>query len=76
MKVAEYLEEPESEPGKPQPSKPQPSKPQPIKCKEKTGSCNHEIVFNEHFDKKSWDMYADCVRKKKSSTVIDPDYMT
>jgi hypothetical protein len=30
------------------------SKPDPVKCKKKTGSCSHEVVFGEHFSKVAW----------------------
>ena len=43
------------------------SKPNPVKCKKKTGSCSHEIVFGEHFSKVAWYRYAEPVRKKKST---------
>ena len=43
------------------------SKPNPVKCKKKTGSCSHEIVFGEHYGKVAWYRYAEHVRKKKST---------
>lgn len=51
------------------------SKPIATKCKKKIGTCSHEIVFGEHFNKVAWTKYADYVRKKKSVTIIDPDYV-
>ena len=57
------------------PSSEEPNKPQALKCKKKSGTCKHEIVFGEHYDCKAWNAYADHVRSKKSSVVIDPDYL-
>ena len=51
------------------------SKPDPVKCKKKTGSCSHEIVFGEHFGKVAWYRYAEHVRKKKSTIEVDPEYV-
>ena len=53
----------------------EPSRPQAVKCKKKTGTCAHEVVFGEHFAKKEWEKYAESVRAKKSSTEIDPNYV-
>ena len=50
-------------------------KPVPKKCKKKIGSCNHEIVFENHYDRKEWNNYANSVRLAKSLTQIDPEYM-
>ena len=44
------------------------SKPVPIKCRKRKASCKHEIVFNEHYDKKAWSVYAKFVSNLKSST--------
>ena len=51
------------------------SKPVPRKCKKKLGLCSHQIVLGEHYDKKEWNIYAECVRLAKSATLIDPDYV-
>ena len=51
-------------------------KPSAVICKKRKGSCNHEVVFGVHYDKRSWMKYADIVRKKKSSVEIDPNYMS
>jgi hypothetical protein len=51
------------------------SKPNPVKCKKKTGSCSHEIVFGEHYGKVAWYRYAEHVRKKKSTIEVDPEYV-
>jgi hypothetical protein len=53
-----------------------PVKPVPRKCKKKLGACNHEIVFGNHYDRKEWNLYAHSVRLAKSTTTIDPDYLT
>ena len=50
-------------------------KPKPIKCKKKSGTCMHEVVFGEHHDSKSWKVYADYVKSQKSTTLIDPTYI-
>ena len=50
-------------------------KPVPRRCKKRLGSCNHEIVFDDHYDRIEWNLYADKVRSAKSCTAIDPDYM-
>ena len=50
-------------------------KPEAMKCKKSIGTCSHEIVFGEHFNMVAWSKYADYVRKKKSLTLIDPDYV-
>ena len=52
-----------------------PNKPIPRKCKKKIGTCSHEVVFGQHYDKKEWKLYAEKVRCAKSGTVIDPDYV-
>ena len=51
------------------------SKPDPVKCKKKTGTCSHEIVFGEHYAKVAWYRYAEHVRKKKSTIEVDPEYV-
>ena len=51
------------------------SKPVPRKCKKKLGLCSHQIVLGAHYDKKEWNIYAECVRLAKSATPIDPDYV-
>ena len=53
----------------------QTKKPQALKCKKKVGTCNHEVVFGEHYDRKAWNIYADYVRAQKSSVEIDPNYV-
>lgn len=58
----------------PEPEPSQTKRPQVLKCKKKKGSCNHEVVFDQHYDKKSWKMYADHVRGQTSSVQIDPNY--
>ena len=57
------------------PSADRPSKPKSVNCKKKVGSCRHEIVFAEHYDRKEWNVYADYVRVQKSSVEIDPEYL-
>ena len=57
------------------PSEDRPSKPKSVNCKKKSGTCQHEIVFSEHYDRKAWNVYADYVRAQKSSVEIDPDYL-
>jgi hypothetical protein len=51
------------------------ARPLAIVCKKKAGACKHEIVFGEHFDKKAWNVFAESVRRKKSTVEIDPDYV-
>ena len=51
-------------------------RPLPLTCKKKAGSCNHEIVFGNHYSKVVWAKYLEDVRAKKSTTVIDPDYVS
>ena len=46
-----------------------------MNCKKKVGTCRHEIVFAEHYDRKEWNVYADYVRAQKSSVEIDPEYL-
>eukprot|EP00090_Calanus_glacialis_P003731 TRINITY_DN12761_c0_g1_i1.p2 TRINITY_DN12761_c0_g1~~TRINITY_DN12761_c0_g1_i1.p2 ORF type:complete len:163 (+),score=42.11 TRINITY_DN12761_c0_g1_i1:694-1182(+) len=41
-------------------------KPKPLKCKKKSGTCRHRIVFNDHHDSKAWKVYADYVKSQKS----------
>ena len=53
----------------------EPSRPKAVKCKKKMGTCAHEVVFGEHFDKKEWEKYAKSVHAKKSTTEIDPNYV-
>jgi hypothetical protein len=50
-------------------------KPSGVQCKKKRGGCNHEIVFDIHYNKKLWDRYAESVRSKKSRVEIDPNYV-
>ena len=49
-------------------------KPKPLKCKKKSGTCKHQIVFTDHYDSESWKVYADYVKSQKSTTLIDPTY--
>ena len=51
-------------------------KPQALKCKKKSGTYKHEIVFGEHYDGRAWSVYAEYVRSQKSSIEIDPDYVS
>ena len=48
-------------------------KPDVIKCKKRKGTCNHEIVFNQHYNKMAWEKYADEVRKAKPAYQIEND---
>ena len=51
-----------------------PIRPRAIACVKSKNACNHEVVFGKHYDKSRWIKYADHVKSKKSSVVIDPDY--
>ena len=51
------------------------TKPLAVKCKKSAKACTHEVVFGEHFNKAAWKIYADCVRKKRSTIEIDPEYV-
>ena len=51
------------------------TKPHPIVCKKRIGSCSHEIIFGDHYNKAAWLKYADYVRAKKSTVQIDPEYV-
>jgi hypothetical protein len=51
-------------------------KPAALACKKRKGSCNHEVVFGEHYNKSSWAEYAAFVKSKKSSIPIDPNYVS
>ena len=51
------------------------SRPKSVVCKKKSGSCTHEVVFGEHYNKAAWNKYADHVKSAKSTTVIDEDYI-
>ena len=50
-------------------------RPKSVVCKKKSGSCKHEIVFDQHYNKAAWNKYADYVKSAKSTTVIDEDYI-
>ena len=50
-------------------------KPGALSCKKRKNTCNHEIVFGEHYNKVAWKKYADYLRAKKSNVVIDPTYI-
>lgn len=50
-------------------------KPPTLVCKKKKHSCNHEVVFGEHYNQKAWKKYAEYVRSQKSSVDIDPSYI-
>ena len=76
-----------SQPGPSAPSKTGPSAPsQPgataatsrlppaITCKKRKNTCNHEVAFGKHYDKKLWLEYAKSVNSKTSTTQIDPTY--
>ena len=49
------------------------SRPNVMKCKKRKGSCNHEVVFDNHYNEAAWKKYADYVNSLKSMTVIDED---
>ena len=66
--------EPSAVPEKPEAATEVVEKPKPIKCKKRAGTCKHNIVFNEHYDGKAWTRYANYVKSRKATTVIDPDY--
>ena len=51
------------------------TKPVPKNCKKSKKACTHEIVFEKHYDKKEWKVYAERVRSAKAITPIDPDYI-
>lgn len=51
-------------------------RPVPLTCKKKVGTCNHEIVFGKHYSKVVWAKYLEDVRAKKSTIVINPDYVS
>ena len=51
-----------------------PIRPRAIACAKSKNACNHEVVFGKHYDKSRWIKYADHIKSKKSSVVIDPDY--
>ena len=51
------------------------SRPKSVVCKKKSGSCTHEVVFREHYNKAAWNKYAEYVRCAKSTTVIDEEYI-
>jgi hypothetical protein len=38
-------------------------KPPGVHCKKKKGGCNHEVVFDIHYNKKLWDKYAETVQR-------------
>ena len=67
-----------SEPARSEPTRNEPAmrveKPKPLKCKTKSETCKHQIVFNDHYDSESWKVYADYVKSQKSTTLIDPTY--
>ena len=50
-------------------------RPAALSCKKRKGSCNHEVVFGEHYSKSAWAEYAAFVKSKKSSIHIDPNYV-
>jgi hypothetical protein len=49
-------------------------RPPALKCKKKLGTCNHKLVFEEHYNKAAWEEYAAYVKTRKSTTQIDPNY--
>lgn len=56
---------------------PQPASPKippSITCKKSKKTCPHEVVFGKHYNKALWSEYADHVKTKKSTVVIDPNY--
>ena len=51
-----------------------PKLPPVVTCKKRKNTCQHEIVFGKHYDKVLWAKYADYVKSKKLTVVIDPLY--
>ena len=51
-------------------------RPPELKCKKKKGSCNHEVVFGIHYNRKLFSQYKKKVRSLKSSVIIDPNYIS
>ena len=50
-------------------------KPRTIKCKKKSGTCKHKVVFDEHFGMRAWKPYEEYLKSKTSTTVIDSNYI-
>ena len=46
-----------------------------ISCTKRKGSCNHEVVFNKHYNKSMWKKYAESVSSRTSAIDIDPNYL-
>ena len=66
-----------SQPGPSAPSQPAAATsrlPPAITCKKRKNTCNHEVAFGKHYDKKLWLEYAKSVNSKTSTTQIDPTY--
>ena len=42
------------------------SRPKSVVCKKKSGSCNHEVVFDNHYNKAARNKYAQYVRTLKN----------
>ena len=52
-----------------------PKRPPSVVCKKGIKSCKHEVVFGKHYPKSLWLEYAEHVKAKTSTTVIDPNYV-
>ena len=52
-----------------------PKRPPAVVCKKAKNSCSHEVVFGKHYAKTLWLEYAEHVKAKTSTTVIDPNYV-
>ena len=50
--------------------------PPAVQCKKKANTCNHEVVFGQHYNRVLWKKYAESVNLKKSSVQIDPNYVS
>ena len=46
-------------------------RPKPVKCKKKKGACNHVIAFNEHYNRKSWEIYTTFINSQHAMTQVD-----
>ena len=48
-------------------------KPKSLKCKQRKGSCTHEIIFGEHYNRKAWNEYAEFICNQSTIFQLDSD---
>ena len=49
-------------------------KPKPVNCKKKLGTCSYKVAWDQHYNQKQWDIWAECLKNTHAQTPIDEEY--